>query len=92
MKIIAKKNQLDLGDLKKHLALIMFLLLAYVSFLIIKPYLLAFIMGAILSFIFYPLYIYLKKVIKKKTISALLVTLFILLVFIIPLSLRSLIT
>lgn len=59
-------------------------LLIVVSFLILKPILLAVFVGALLAYIFYPLYEKVLQKIKKPTIAALLVSIFVFLIILIP--------
>lgn len=62
--------------------LIFFLVL---SGLILRPYLVAIASGFLLGYVFYPLYKYLLKRVKKKNISALIVTSLVLIVVLVPL-------
>lgn len=59
-------------------------LLILLSFLVAKPFLIAIITGALLAFIFYPIYSLLLKKLKNKTITALITTIIILLFLAIP--------
>jgi len=63
---------------------VLFVLLVVLSFLIVKPFLLAIFLGALLAYIFYPLYKWAKKRLKNKTLTALLICLMILILIIIP--------
>jgi predicted PurR-regulated permease PerM len=56
-------------------------LLIFISFLIAKPFIIPLISGALLAFIFYPVYNLLLKKFKKKNLTAL-VTVFIIIIFI----------
>ena len=58
--------------------------MAILSFFVVKPILLPIFVGALLAYITYPVYIIILKRINKKGVSALIVSLIILLLFIIP--------
>ncbi len=58
--------------------------IAILSFFIIKPFGTAIISGAILAYVFYPLYRFLQKKIKSKTATALIVSVVMILVITIP--------
>ncbi len=60
------------------------LILAVLSFFLLRPILLSILTGIILAYIFAPLYRQVHKVIKEKNISALIVCLFILLIIFLP--------
>lgn len=83
---IKKMSDFDLKDLRKHLAIILFLLLGYISFLIIRPFILSLIVGIILAFIFYPLFSWANKYIKHKATCSFIVTLVLLIILSIPLT------
>ncbi|MBU0470089.1 MAG: AI-2E family transporter [Nanoarchaeota archaeon] len=55
-----------------------------ISFLVIRPFILAIFLGALLAYIFYPLYKYLVKKFRNKTVSALLLCIFIFLIILVP--------
>lgn len=64
-------------------AILLFFLV--LSGLILRPYLVALASGFLLGYVFYPLYKYLLKHVKKKNISALIVTFLVLIVVLVPL-------
>lgn len=70
---------------RKAAALIIILVLLVVSFLIIRPIILSIIFGFILAFIFSPIYKLLLKLTKMPTLSAAIITIFLLLIIILPL-------
>jgi predicted PurR-regulated permease PerM len=72
---------------KKYFSLVLFLLLIYLSFLILQPFLVSIISSIIFAYIFYPLYNLFNKLIKNKSIAALLIIVVVLLIIIIPSSL-----
>jgi len=59
-------------------------LMALIVYLIIKPFIVLILSGAVLAYVFYPLYLYTKKFLRKETISALVVSVVILILIIIP--------
>ncbi len=54
------------------------------SFLVIKPFLMSILVGALLAYIFYPIYQFLLKGVKNKTASALLLSFFVFLLLVVP--------
>lgn len=62
------------------------LLLGYLSYQVLKPFLLSIAWAIMLSVLFYPLYAFVLRHIKWKTASALIVLLIILIIIIVPLS------
>jgi len=62
-------------EIKKYVIITLFILLAVLSFLIIKPIFLSIFIGLILSYLFSPLYRLINKKITSKNISALIVLL-----------------
>jgi len=60
------------------------LIVAYLSFLLIKPFIGAILAAIILTYIFYPLYNWLNSKIKRKGVSSMLVTLFVILLITVP--------
>lgn len=71
-------------EYRNYLPTALFVLLLVVSFLIIKPFLLAIFLGALLAYIFYPLYRWGGEKIRNKTVMALLVCLLVLVLIIVP--------
>ncbi len=69
---------------KKIITVILLVLLIVLSFLVIRPILVSIIIGLVLTFLFSPVYDWLNKYIKIKTISALLIMVFIIAVTILP--------
>jgi len=70
---------------RKAFFLIILLILIFVSFLIIKPFLTAVLTGMILSYIFYPLYSKIHKKILNKNISSLIASILVILIITLPL-------
>lgn len=71
-------------SVSKYTFIIIFLVLILIVFLIIKPFITAILTSFILVYIFYPVYKKLNNKIKKKNLSALIVSLLIILIFSIP--------
>ncbi len=69
---------------KSYVPVVVFGLLLFLSFLIIKPLLIALLMGALLAYIFFGVYTFFVKKIKSQTVSALVVCTFVLLLLLIP--------
>jgi len=67
MKMVNEKNT------KKFAAIIFVLILIVLAFLILKPILISIILGLMLAYIFYPVYVRINKIIKEKNISALII-------------------
>lgn len=70
---------------KKAAGVILFILLALLAFLIIKPVFISIIVGLILAFIFTPVYDRINKYIKSGNISAGIIVLLLLVIIILPL-------
>src|SRR3989344_8209745 len=69
----------------KYIGLLIILILAYLSFLIIKPFISAILTSFLLAYIFYPVYKRLLKYIKNETMASFVITLFVLLIVLLPL-------
>jgi len=81
---MAKKDLFINYDIHKYIFIIVLFLLAYLSYLLIKPYLITIITAFIITLIFYPVYKLILKGVKKKTIASLLTILIIFLILIVP--------
>lgn len=86
MNHIKSSANFDLKDLRKHFAIILFLALAFVTYLVMRPFLLSLIVGAILAFIFFPAYAWLNRFIKNKALCSFIVTILILVLLSIPIT------
>ena len=71
-------------DLSNYFFIAFFILIAYISFLILKPFMIAILSSFVIAFIFYPLYKKIKAKIKNDGLSALIISLLIILIIIIP--------
>lgn len=69
----------------KYFFVIFFLIIAYLAFLTVKPFLSAVLAGAIIAYTFYPFYKLVNRFIKRENLSAFLVSIFIILLITIPL-------
>lgn len=73
-----------LKALDGYILVVIFAVLLYFLFRIIEPFFMAIIGSALLCYIFYPVYLMLKKKIKSEKLSALLVTILIIILITIP--------
>ena len=69
-------------DVKKVSLIILIVVLAVLVFLVIKPVLLSIIAGLILAYIFYPVYKWIVRRVKYKTLAAAIVSIIVLLIII----------
>ncbi|MFH1249384.1 MAG: AI-2E family transporter [archaeon] len=72
-------------EARKTLLLGTILIFAVVSFFIVKPFILTVISSMVLGYIFYPFYVWLKKILRSPNLSAGIISLFIFLIIFIPL-------
>jgi predicted PurR-regulated permease PerM len=72
-------------DVKKMSLIVLLAALAILSFLIIKPVLLSVLAGLILAYLFLPIHHFLVRLVKSKTLSAILSSILLLALIIIPL-------
>ena len=72
------------NDFKKFMLPIMILILAVLSFFVIKPLLTAILFGLLLAYLFYPAFLKLKKKLKSETISALILVISTTLILLVP--------
>ena len=80
---------MEIKGAKTYLAIIVFLILIYTSFLIVAPFISALLTSFILAYLFYPVFKKLNKLIKKNYISATLTMFIMFLIFIIPIILTT---
>src|SRR3989338_9688247 len=71
-------------DINKYSFLLILLVLIFSVFIIVKPFITSILTSFIIAYIFYPFYKRLNNKIKKKNISAIIVSLLIILIFSIP--------
>lgn len=79
-----KLERLTLRDYSKYLIVVLFLVILYLSFQITKPYLVALFAGILLTFLFYPLYKLVRRVIRNNNVAAAVTSLLIILAVSIP--------
>ncbi|NQV09443.1 AI-2E family transporter [Candidatus Woesearchaeota archaeon] len=68
----------------RYLTIALFLFLAYISWLVLKPFVVTIISSGLLAYVFYPLYEKLVAKTGKKRISSIIMTLIILLLILVP--------
>ncbi len=69
----------------KYFFIVLFLLIAALTFWVAKPFINALLASAVIAYVFHPIYMWLRKYIKYKNVCALIVSAFILLLIIGPL-------
>ncbi len=69
----------------KYFFITLFILIAALTFWVAKPFINALLASAVVAYVFHPIYAWLNKHIKRRNISALIVSAFILLLFVGPL-------
>lgn len=72
------------NDFYKYFFVIIFVLLAFLSFIVLRPFMNTILASAVVAYVFYLPYKLLNRVIPNKTISALIVSLVIILLLLIP--------
>ncbi len=73
------------NNLRKYFVLLVLFLLIIVSVMIIRPFLPPILVALLLAYIFNPVYLKLKRILRKKSIAAIVSTIFILLIIGLPL-------
>ena len=76
---------MNIKEISNYAIIILFAIVLYLSFLVIKPFFSAVITSVILAYVFYPLYRKVYRKTRKKNFSALVVSLMIVLLITIPL-------
>jgi|SRR3989344_185114 len=76
-------NIMHKKDIKRYLVIALLIILVFISYLIIKPFITAIIAAAILSYIVYPVHKKLSQI-TNNTISAALITLLIIIIILLP--------
>lgn len=82
---IKPNHHREYHDLIRYFILISVLGILYISILIIQPFVTALLTGAIISYVFYPLYNRLRKPLRSDSVSALLVSALIIILVAVPL-------
>lgn len=85
---MAKKREfystIQKSDFYKYFFVIIFVLLAFLSFIVLRPFMNTILASAVVAYVFYLPYKLLHRVIPNKTLSALIVSLVIILLLLIP--------
>ncbi len=81
---MAKKETLDHGDFFKYFFVLLLAVVAFVAFLVVKPFMSAILASIVIAFIFYPVYTWMHKRIKSKNLCSLIVAIFIVLLISTP--------
>lgn len=71
-------------EFSKYFVLLFFVIVAYLVFLVIKPFMIPILTSIIISYIFYPLYKWINKKTKRRNLSAIIVTFLIIILIISP--------
>ena len=74
-------------QIKRYSLLFSLIIVLYITYLIIQPFIPALICGFIFAYLFYPIYKKLNKTIPHKTFNAVMVVILIILIIIVPLAL-----
>ena len=64
--------------------IVLSIILFYLAYLVVSPFLLTIIMSFIMSFVFYPVYRLIKKLVREKNVSSVLAIIVVLLVLVLP--------
>lgn len=73
-------EQIKTKDFSKYVFIVFFLSVLVLSFFIVRPFMIAIVSGILLTYIFNPFYNALNKKIKNKTIAAILMSLFVVII------------
>ncbi|MBW3003975.1 AI-2E family transporter [Candidatus Woesearchaeota archaeon] len=76
--------KIDFKDYKTYFIIALFIIIAYFSYLLIKPFLTPIILSMVIAYIFYPVYKHLLKVVKSKNVASLLMAIAIILLISFP--------
>ncbi len=68
----------------KYGSFVIVLFILYLAYLIIKPFVLPIITAALIAYVFYPLYVFINRRLKKKNLSALIMCIFVLVLVVLP--------
>lgn len=82
--IYSKRVVADIMDKKTMFFAAITLILAYLVFLIVAPYLKAILMSMLLAYIFYPVYHWLERKTSRKNVSAIITSLLIIVILTVP--------
>lgn len=79
-----RKNLFSNKEMNKYLFILILVILAYMSYLLIKPYLITIITAMITTLVFYPVYKRINKKINRSSVSSALTIVIILAILVIP--------
>ena len=68
----------------KYGSFVVVLFILYLAYLIVRPFALPIMTAAVIAYVFYPLYTFINKRLKKKNLSALIMCFFVLILVILP--------
>ncbi|HLC89285.1 MAG TPA: AI-2E family transporter [Candidatus Nanoarchaeia archaeon] len=69
---------------QRYIPLVLFILLVVLAFFLIRPFLLTLFLSALLAYLFYPLYTFIFKKSKNRTLSALIICVLVMLIIVLP--------
>src|SRR3989344_2471051 len=76
---------MEKSEFRKLYVIALFLILIFVSYLMIKPYITALLTSMIFAYLFFPIYKKFRSITKNEVISSLLVTFLVIIIIILPL-------
>jgi len=77
-------KKLDLKDYRTYILIILFFVISYISYLIVKPFVTPIILSLVIAYIFYPVYKQLNKRITNKNIASLIMAIAIIFLISVP--------
>ncbi len=78
---------MELKEYSKYILIVLFVIVLYLSWRIVKPYAKVIVAACIIAYLFHPLYLWLNRKLKKKVLSSLIVVLVIFLIAAVPVAL-----
>ncbi len=80
------KEEERIDTYRRTIGIIIAVVMVIISFLIVRPFIIAILSAAALAYIFYPFYLLIKKYIRSRSVAAFLICALIVLIVVIPLS------
>lgn len=77
-------TKINFKDYKTLVALILFIIIAYISYLLVKPFLTPIVLSMVIAYIFFPVYNRLNKIVKNKNVASLIMAIAIILLLSFP--------
>jgi len=71
-------------EFSKYFVLLFFVIAAYIVFLVIKPFMIPILTSIIIAYVFYPLYKWMNKKTRRKNLSAVIVTILVIVLIVAP--------